>query len=243
MPGGKKRSRGTRPKAASSRASPPAMRCANASRADAIASIPIGMPPAILGGMRSTRPLALLPLLLLLLLPFAGCAHRAAVAAPPAAPPPQAIATEYDLIYAFAHARMSSVPSPFLVATVAALPHRGGAALDIGGGSGRNSFYLARQGYRVTDVDLSHVGLDLAQQAVAVNHLPVSTVAADINQYDLGVKRWDMIALIDFPFAYRPLLPRIAAALKPGGTVVIQAVSTKQPGIESPDHSVTYTFM
>jgi 2-polyprenyl-3-methyl-5-hydroxy-6-metoxy-1,4-benzoquinol methylase len=162
---------------------------------------------------------------------------------------PEDIATEYDLLYALTHASINPNPnpnpSPFLVSTVsgAGKPAAGATALDIGCGAGRNALYLARQGYQVIGVDLSRIGLDLTKQAAARAHLPVTTVAEDINRFPIGHQRWDLITLIDFPFAYRALLPRIAAGLKPGGLVVIQEISTRQPGVESPDHTLTYTFM
>lgn len=155
------------------------------------------------------------------------------------------VATEYDLVYAITHGRMSARPTPFLVATITAagLPPAHATALDIGSGNGRNSLYLARHGYQVTAVDLSRVGLDLTRQQAQRDHLPVRTVDQDINTFDFGSRRWDLIVLIDFPFAYRTLLPKIAAGLRPGGLVVVQAVSAKQAGLESPDHMLRYTFM
>jgi len=196
---------------------------------------------AILEAVRISPTLPFPALLLGLALLGAGC--RTAPTAKPA-PPSRDIATEYDLIYAIAHGRMSTAPTPFLVATAKTLrPPPGAAALDIGGGAGRNSFYLARQGYSVTDLDLSHIGLDLARQQAAAERLPVATVAQDVNSFDFGQNRWDLIALIDFPFPYQALLPKIAAGLKPGGVVVIQAVAVGEPVSESPDHLLHYTYM
>lgn len=172
---------------------------------------------------------------------LAGC--RAAPPPAPVAPAANDIATEYDLIYAIAHGRMSTAPSPFLLATLQQAKLSGGTALDIGGGAGRNSLFLAHHGFQVTDVDLSRIGLDLTRQQASVEHVPVETVAADINAYDFGQERWNLILLIDFPFAYRPLLPKIAAGLKPGGVAVIQDVAVGQPGLESPDQVLHYTFM
>lgn len=48
-------------------------------------------------------------------------------------------------------------PNRWLVREVAALPP--GTALDLGAGEGRNAIWLARQGWRVTAVDFSQVGL------------------------------------------------------------------------------------
>ena len=196
---------------------------------------------AILEAVRISPTLPFPALLLGLALGAAAC--RSAPAPAPA-PPTRDVATEYDLIYAIANGRMSTAPSPFLVATLRRLhPPPGATALDIGGGAGRNSLYLARRGYRTTDLDVSHIGLDLARQQAAAERLPVATVAQDVNTFDFGQARWDLIALVDFPFPYRALLPKIAAGLKPGGVVVIQAVAVGQPGAESPDHVLHYTYM
>lgn len=181
-----------------------------------------------------------------MLLADSGCQGHPAPPQPPSLPATSediaGVTTGYDLIYALSHARPQPNPSPFLVATAG--EGHGGTALDIGSGAGRNSLYLARHGYQVTAVDLSRVGLDLTARQAALDRLPVTTVAADINRFDLGKARWDLIVLIDFPYPYRALLPRIATGLKPGGLVVIQAVSTKEPGPrQSPDGTFHYTYM
>ncbi len=157
----------------------------------------------------------------------------------------QAVTDEYDLAYGTNHTWLTLKPSLFLVATVTAAgpPPADVTALDIGSGNGRNVLYLAQKGYRVTGVDLSKVGLDTTRQLATLYRLPVTTVAQDINAFNMGRARWDLITLIDFPFAYRKLLPRIAAGLKPGGLVVIEDVSAKQGTMESPDHSLHYTLM
>lgn len=157
-----------------------------------------------------------------------------------------AIGHEYDLQYAIARGPILTDPSPFLLQALqwAPPPARGGVtALDIGSGDGRNSLYLARRGYAVTAVDLSQVGLDLTRQQAQAGDLPVTTVRADINTFDIGENRWDLIVLIDFPFPYQSLLPRLAAGLKPGGLIVVQAVSDRQPQERSPDRKLQYTFM
>lgn len=176
-------------------------------------------------------------LLLGLALGLAGCHGGEASAA-------KRIGHEYDLQYAIARGAVLTDPSPFLVQALQwEPPARGATALDIGSGSGRNSLYLARRGFQVTAVDLSQVGLNLTRQEAGAGHLPVTTVQADINQFPIGEERWNLIVLIDFPFPYQALLPRLAAGLKPGGMIVIQAVSSRQPQERSPDGTLRYTFM
>lgn len=154
------------------------------------------------------------------------------------------IGHEYDLQYAIARGPILTDPSPFLVSSLQWDPPPAGAtALDIGSGSGRNALYLARRGFQVTAVDLSRVGLDLTRQQAQAAHLPVTTVRADINHFAVGQARWNLIVLIDFPFPYQVLLSRLAAGLKPGGMIVVQAVSSQQPQESSPDHRLRYTFM
>ena len=52
-------------------------------------------------------------------------------------------------------------PSPFLVREIEQIKRLapGTTALDIACGEGRNSIFLARQGFRVTALDISDVGI------------------------------------------------------------------------------------
>src|SRR6185437_13606586 len=98
-----------------------------------------------------------------------------------------AVAQEYDLDYAIADGPLLTNPSPFLVAMLRRARSVTGAArtaLDIGSGSGRNTLYLARRGYRVTAVDLSQVGLDLTAQQARAGRLAVHTVRQNINNFN-----------------------------------------------------------
>jgi len=95
-----------------------------------------------------------------------------------------------------------------------------GEALDLATGQGRNALYLARQGWRVTGVDIADEGLRQARAAAVADALPATFVEADLASWELGVARWDLIAMI-----YTPAEPgwyaRIDRALKPGGLIVI----------------------
>lgn len=108
---------------------------------------------------------------------------------------------------------------------------RGGTALDVGAGDGRHSLYLARQGFRVTAVDLSEQGiLKLTRTATKVG-VRIKTIVGDADEipseqcYDAVVCS---LVLHQIP---RPqaldLLARLQAQTNPGGVHVIIAV-TKQ---------------
>ncbi len=93
-----------------------------------------------------------------------------------------------------------------------------GTALDLGAGEGRNSLWLARQGWRVTAVDLSPVAL--GRLRAAAGHLPVATVVADMSDYLAGGQSFDLVVLAFIhpaPADRAALLAAAAAAVAPGG--------------------------
>src|SRR4051812_43351101 len=71
-----------------------------------------------------------------------------------------------------------------------------GTALDIATGQGRNAVWLATQGWKVTGVDISDVGLEMTAKAALAKKTKVTTVEADIDTYDLGKDKWDLVTLI-----------------------------------------------
>ena len=64
----------------------------------------------------------------------------------------------WDTNYAGEEYRYGTAPIPFLVETAAGL--KPGRALCIGAGEGRNAVWLAQQGWEVTALDESSVGLE-----------------------------------------------------------------------------------
>jgi SAM-dependent methyltransferase len=113
-----------------------------------------------------------------------------------------------------------------------------GAAIDLGMGEGRNAIYLARLGWRVTGVDLSDVAVAQARKHAAQAGVPLEAVVADLDQYDFGHERWDLIALFYmhawFHLSKLPSAQRLRDALKPGGVLVIEGYGA------GPDNDVGY---
>jgi SAM-dependent methyltransferase len=116
----------------------------------------------------------------------------------------------------------ASTPSEFLIE---ALKGRApGAALDVGTGQGRNAIWLAAQGWDVTGVDISGVGLTAARANAGKAGVVIKTVKAAYADYDFGTAKWDLVAMI---FAWAPVaepgfVDRINRALRPGGVIVFE---------------------
>src|SRR5512136_910140 len=116
----------------------------------------------------------------------------------------------------------ASVPSEFLIASLKGL--KPGAALDVGTGQGRNAVWLATQGWDVTGIDISGVGLTAAMANAAKAGVTIRTVKTAYADYDFGTAKWDLIAMF---FAWAPVadpgfMGKIERALRPGGLVVFE---------------------
>ena len=96
-----------------------------------------------------------------------------------------------------------------------------GTALELEMGQGRNAVFLATQGWKVTGVDISDEGIRQAKAAADAAHVPLETVQSDVDAYDFGTNRWDLITCI-YAGSSHARLDKIKTALKKGGTVVIE---------------------
>jgi SAM-dependent methyltransferase len=88
---------------------------------------------------------------------------------------------EWNKRYADKEFVWSVDPNRFLVAEVASL--QPGRALDLGCGEGRNAVWLAEQGWQITAVDFSEIGLDKARQLADARGVQVTWVLADVTAY------------------------------------------------------------
>jgi SAM-dependent methyltransferase len=145
--------------------------------------------------------------------------------------------------YATSELVWTAEPNRFLVQEVDGLAP--GRALDLGAGEGRNAVWLARQGWQVTAVDYSDVGLDKARRLATSAGVTVELVCADATQpiegvFDLVVVLYLHLPADDRRRAYR----NAAAAVAPGGTLLIVGHDTANliDGVGGPqDPSVLFT--
>jgi hypothetical protein len=71
-----------------------------------------------------------------------------------------------------------------------------GTALDIAMGQGRNAVFLATQGWKTTGVDISDEGIRQAKAAAAEKKVKLDALLVDVDNWDLGKNKWDLITLI-----------------------------------------------
>ena len=113
-------------------------------------------------------------------------------------------------------------PNMFVVEQITGM--RPGRAIDLATGEGRNAIWLASQGWQVTGVDFSPVGLARAASLAADRGVEVEWVAADLREYQPEPGRYDLvlIAYLQLPAErFAAVLKRAAAAVAPGGTLLV----------------------
>ena len=88
-------------------------------------------------------------------------------------------------------------------------------------GQGRNSIWLAQQGWDVTGFDPAEKAVALALENAQKAGVHLKTEVKGMEDFDFGDSRWDMIVLSYV--GAREMPDVIQRALKPGGIVVVEA--------------------
>lgn len=120
-------------------------------------------------------------------------------------------------------------PNDFLVEQLGRLPR--GPVLSMCEGEGRNAVFLAEQGYQVTAVDASGVGLAKARQLAELRNVTVRTVVADLTSIDLGHQDYAGCVSVFCHLQTEDrsaLYPRVVEALRPGGVLILEAYTPRQ---------------
>lgn len=125
----------------------------------------------------------------------------------------------------------------------------GGRVLCLAEGEGRNAVFLAKEGYAVTAVDQSSVGLEKAKNLAIENGVEISTITANLADYDLGSGIWDGIVSIaaHAPSELRKKLHgQVANSLRSGGVFILEAYTERHlemNGVGGPPSSQKELFM
>ncbi len=121
-------------------------------------------------------------------------------------------------------------PNRYLLEKIALLQK--GKALSIADGEGRNSVWLATQGFEVDAFDFSPVAIEKAQKLADAHQVRVNFHCSDWQNFDWQPEQYDAIAGIFFQFAdpesRSKLFEKLNFALKPGGTLIIQGYGKSQ---------------
>lgn len=138
--------------------------------------------------------------------------------------------TAWDERYADSDLVWGAEPNRWVVQEFSTLPP--GRALDLAAGEGRNAIWFAAEGWSVTAVDFSQVALDrgarlAAQHAERIGRdLDITWWHADLVSIEVPTSAFDavLVAYLQLPdFDRTPILRAAAAALAPGGTMLVVA--------------------
>ncbi|RMF07757.1 MAG: class I SAM-dependent methyltransferase [Candidatus Neomarinimicrobiota bacterium] len=122
-------------------------------------------------------------------------------------------------------------PHPFLVTCRPRFTGRD--VLCIADGEGRNGVWLAGEGFSVTSLDFSSVGLEKARKLAEEKGVSLQTVEADAVGWDYGTRTWDVLVSIfaHFPRATMEAVTRKwIRALRPGGHLLFVGYDQAQLG-------------
>ena len=129
----------------------------------------------------------------------------------------------------------SKEPSLFLKKKIHQLPR--GKALDLAMGTGRNSIFMAENGYMVDGIDSSEVAVEKVRSFAERESLPIDAKQADLTNYQIVENTYDVI--LNFYFLERSLFPNIMNGLKQGGMLLFETYTIEQPEYGRP-HNPAY---
>jgi 2-polyprenyl-3-methyl-5-hydroxy-6-metoxy-1,4-benzoquinol methylase len=126
----------------------------------------------------------------------------------------------WNKVYSAEQAIFVHRPTDLLVSALKGRPP--GKALDIGMGQGRNSIFLAQEGWEVTGFDPSDEGVRQARERAAKLGLHLRALVAREEDFDLGIEQWDLIVMTYVRRLHAGDSERFARALRPQGIFVYE---------------------
>lgn len=133
--------------------------------------------------------------------------------------------------YAAAEYAYGEAPNTFFAEQLAQIQPPGRILL-IAEGEGRNAVHAATQGWHAMGVDISQVARQKALQLADHKQVSIDYAVCAVQHFDFAAYApWDVVALIfaHFPPEVRQQAHRAAAAaLRPGGRVILEAFHPRQ---------------
>jgi len=126
----------------------------------------------------------------------------------------------WDKVYAGKNPVFIQGPSAVVMSAIEG--RKPGKALDIGMGQGRNSVYLAGQGWDVTGFDPSGEGIRIARSNADKAGVKIRALVARDDEFRYGEDQWDLIVITYVRDLTKEDAAQFWKALRPGGIVVYE---------------------
>lgn len=97
---------------------------------------------------------------------------------------------------------------------------KAGNALDLACGTGRHAIFLAEKGWRVTAVDNSSVGIEIAEQRAKEKGLAIDFRVADLEKGEFQIEENAYDLICNFYYLQRDLFGAMKKGLKSGGIII-----------------------
>ena len=99
---------------------------------------------------------------------------------------------------------------------------KGGRALDVACGAGRNALFLAETGFEVDAIDISEAGLERLRADAASSNLRITALAADLEHgiSDTVAVGSDYDLIVMVRYVNLPLIESLADRLAPAGVLI-----------------------
>ncbi|MCB0333747.1 MAG: class I SAM-dependent methyltransferase [Bdellovibrionales bacterium] len=144
----------------------------------------------------------------------------------------------WDERYSLPEYYYGRAPNDFLVQQVPSIPK--GCVLSLADGEGRNGVFLAENGFTVTTVDQSSVGLQKCERLARERGVDVETRCMDLA--DLTLEPLFYTGIVSLYAHVEPAIRKhvhreVLQAIRPGGVFLLEAFSEKQleaPGVGGP---------
>ncbi len=140
-------------------------------------------------------------------------------------------APRWDQRYEIDDYLFGTEPAAFLTRYADRIP-AGAATLVVADGEGRNSVFLAEQGFDVTAMDVSSVGVAKAQALAATRGVTVSTQVADVLSWPWEPEAYDAVVAVFIQFLGPEQQPAVfdgmMRTLRPGGRLLLHGYRPEQ---------------
>jgi len=103
----------------------------------------------------------------------------------------------------------------------------GGDALDVAGGVGRHSIWMAQQGWKVRLMDISEVGVAQAKENAGEYRDRIDFEVGDLTSIELKPASFDLVMV--FFYLERTIFSKLMDAIRPGGLLAYKTYTHLAP--------------